>query len=279
VDILLLKIKNVVELGVLFFPLVIALYISSRTLKFDDLSTEGSFGIGGALTAVALSHNYSCFLALGTSILAGMIVGIYTSYLYCRLGIKPLMSGLIVTTGLFSIILKVAGASLHCGTQRTFFALIPQHKYTFLLALVSFLFYAVRWFLKTKIGFLLRAVGDNPYMLTTMGKNPDNFILLGLALSNGLTALCGSLFVQYTGFFSLWTQVGILIIGLVSLMLGEVFTKRFTFALILGPILYQSTLALTFACDFDQTWNKLFTALLIVGILALKKNTTQVSHA
>lgn len=278
-DVLLLKIKNIVELGLLFFPLVISLYISSRILHFDDLSIEGSFGLGGALTALLIHHNYNGILALIVSTIAGMLVGSITSFLHCRLAIKPLMSGLIVTTGLFSIILKLAGASLHCGIKNSIFSTAVSSKYLVIIPIVFFLFYITQYFLKTKIGFLLKAVGDNPAMLVTLGKNPHHFVTLGLVLSNGLTALCGSLFIQYTGFFSLWSQVGILIIGMVSLMLGEAFTHRFALPLIIGPLLYQASLALTFACNFDQTWNKLFTASLIIFILLLQRHYKRVAHA
>lgn len=278
-DVLLLKIKSIVELGLLFFPLVISLYISSRILHFDDLSIEGSFGLGGALTALLLSNHYNGFIALIVSILGGMFVGAITAFLHCRLSVKALMSGLIVTTGLFSVILKLAGASLHCGTKETIFQLMPFHKYYMLLIIVALLFYTTRWLLHTRVGFLLKAVGDNPSMLITLEKNPHHFITLGLVISNALTALCGSLFIQYTGFFSLWSQVGILIIGMVSLMLGEAFTDRFSLPLLLGPIFYQATLALTFACNFDQAWNKLFTAVLIIGILLLQRHYKRVAHA
>ncbi len=278
-DVLLLKIKSIVELGLLFFPLVISLYVSSRILHFDDLSIEGSFGLGGALTALLLSYNYSGYSAILISIIGGMCVGSATSFLHCRLGVKPLMSGLIVTTGLFSIILKLAGASLHCGTRNTLFNWCISHKYVVLLIFISVLFYSARWFLQTKTGFLLKAVGNNASMLITLEKNPHHFITLGLILSNALTAISGSLFIQYTGFFSLWSQVGILIIGMVSLMLGEAFTHKFSLPLVLGPILYQASLSLTFACNFDQAWNKLFTAALIIGILLLQRPYKRVTHA
>lgn len=278
-DVLLLKIKNIVELGLLFFPLVISLYISSRILHFDDLSIEGSFGLGGALTAILLTHQYSGYFALIVSIIGGICVGAITSFLHCRLDVKPLMSGLIVTTGLFSIILKLAGAAIHCGTKNTIFSSCLSYKYSLLIILVGILFYAMRWFLQTQLGFLLKAVGSNPSLLITLGKNPHHFITLGLILSNALTGICGSLFIQYIGFFSLWSQVGILIIGMVSLMLGETFTHGFSIPLILGPIAYQAILGLTFACNFDQSWNKLFTAVLIIGILILQRHYRRVAHA
>lgn len=278
-DVLLVKIKNIVELGLLFFPLVISLYISSRVLHFDDLSIEGSFGLGGAVTALLLSCQYTGYFGLVVSIFSGMCVGALTSFLYCRLGVKSLMSGLIITTGLFSIILKLAGASLHCGTRNTLFNWCLQHKYAILLPIIGIIFFCIQWLLKTQVGFLLKAVGNNPSVLVTLEKNPHHFITLGLVLSNALTALSGSLFIQYTGFFSLWSQVGILIIGMVSLMLGEAFTHKFSITLLIGSILYQTSLALTFACNFDQTWNKLFTAGLIIGILLLQRHYKQVAHA
>jgi putative ABC transport system permease protein len=134
------------------------------------------------------------------------------------------------------------------------------------------LFYLLTLLLKSEIGFLLHAVGDNPQMLTNVGKSVHFYVILGLVLSNTLAALSGSLFVQYVGYFSIWSSVGILIIGLAGMMLAQAISTEFGLALLAGSIIYQAIIALTFELQLDQDWNRLITALLIVLMILLKQS-------
>jgi putative ABC transport system permease protein len=127
------------------------------------------------------------------------------------------------------------------------------------------------WALNTEAGFILRTVGANPIVLTTLGKSRNAIKVMGLVLANALNALTGSLFVQYVGYFSIWSNVGILIMALASLMLGEALTKKQGLNALLGSIIYQAIIALTFELNLDQDWNKLVTALLIIALLALQR--------
>lgn len=275
-----LIIQGIIERGLIFSVSVMSIYLTSRIIKFDDLSLEGSFGLGGALTALLLvQYNVSCMLTMLIVIVAGALAGLVTALLHTQLKLNNLISGIVVTTALFSINLKIAGSNMILKNASTLFELIPinaiaRMKIILLLPLVSGLLLFLRWFLSTECGFLFTAVGDNRQMLTNLGKNPKLYTIATLMLANALTAFSGSLFVQYIGYFSIWSSVGILIIALAGLILSETVAKGFGFNLLIGAILYQAIIAATFEFNVDPEWNKLITALLIIIMIALKRHTS-----
>jgi putative ABC transport system permease protein len=183
----------------------------------------------------------------------------------------------VVTTGLFSITLKIAGSNMSLAGKSTIFnqglpaCLMPYQSLMVLIAISFSIFYAIDWLLTTEIGFLLRAVGDSPQMLTNVGKSVDLYIIVGLCISNMFAALSGALFVQYTGYFSIWSNVGVLIIGLAGMILAQTFSSSFGPTLLLGSIAYQIIIALTFEMQLNQDWNKLITALLIVLLIVINQ--------
>ena len=267
--------QGIVERGLIFSIIVAAVYISSRLINFDNLAVEGAFGIGGALTALLMNKGIDPWLALIAATVAGALSGIITGLINTTLKVNNLISGIVVTTGLFSVMLKTAGSNMTLNGKPTVFNSIPAlfeayDKLILLALLCCALITCIMKFLKTEIGFLLHAVGDTPQMLTNVGKSIDAYIIAGLALSNALAALSGALFVQYTGYFSIWSGVGVLIIGLAGMILANLFSNVFNFALIGGAIAYQAIIALTFELQIDQDWNKLITALLIVLLIAGK---------
>jgi putative tryptophan/tyrosine transport system permease protein len=271
-----LIIQGIIERGLIFSITVMAIYITSRIIRFDDLSVEGSFGLGGALMALLLTQNISWAIALPIVIVAGALAGLMTGLLHTKLHLNNLISGVVVTTALFSINLKIAGSNMIVNNKATLFDLLPgigNMKIVVLLPFVCGLLLLVRWFLHTECGYLLHAVGDNPQMLTNLGKNADTYTIASLMLANGLTALAGAIFVQYVGYFSIWSGVGILIIALAGLILSETVGQQFSFNLLIGAILYQAIIAATFEFNVDPEWNKLITALLIIGMLTIKKHS------
>ncbi len=267
--------QGIVERGLIFFPVVLAMYIASYTIRFDDLSVEGSFGLGGSLTALLLTASCNGWLAAACALISGCAVGLVTGFLHTKLRLNTLISGLVVTTALFSVILKLSGPHLTFNDKTSLFTSLSwAHDYKYLVFLIPcclLLLYAAHWFLQTQVGLLMRALGDNPQALTTIGKSVHLYQVLALSITNGLTALSGSLFVQYVGFFSIWSQVGILIIGLASLMLAQAIQKGFGIHLLFGGIIYQSLIATIFELNLDQDWNKFFTALLIVLLIVIKQ--------
>lgn len=269
--------QGIIERGLIFGLVVAGVYLASRIISFDNLSVEGAFGLGGALTAQAIILGINPWIALIGASLIGALSGMATGLLYTKLNLNNLISGIVVTTAAFSITLKIAGSNASLAGKNTIFlamptALMPYHALVLLAIMCAALFYLISWFLNTEIGFLLRAVGDNPQMLTNVGKSMHGYIVGGLMLSNTLAALSGALFVQYAGYFSIWASVGILIMGLAGLIMAEAVSNRFGLVLILGSILYQTIIALTFEFQLDQDWNKLVTALLIVLLIVIKNN-------
>lgn len=272
--------QAILERGLIFGLVAISVYLSSRLIKFDNLSIEGAFGLGSALNALLTVYNFNPFNCLLGSLLAGAISGIITGLLNTKLKLNHLISGIIVTTGLFSITLKLAGSNLTVANKPTIFNLMPTFLNSYqtlglLLILSLILVNLINQFLKTEIGFLLQTVGDAPQMITNIGKSANNYILLGLALSNSFAALSGALFVQYTGYFSIWTNVGILIIGLASMIIAQTISSKFGLSLIIGSIAYQAIIAMTFELQLDQSWNKLLTAILIILLILFKQYLDQ----
>lgn len=275
--------SGIIERGLIFGLVVCAVYLSSRLIRFDDLSVEGSFGLGGAMAALWLSHDVSPFIATFFAIVAGGIAGTVTGILHTKLGLNNLVSGIVVSTALFSVNLKLAGANAALGTHRTLFDFVPASLINFkfliiLVPLVIGIIYLVSWILGTQVGFLLKAVGSNPRLLTNLGKSSNAFITLALTLANALTALSGALFVQYVGYFSIWAGLGMLIMSLIGLIIAEMISTACGPVLIIGAIAYQTILALTFELNIDQDWNKLVTALLIIVLFALQRTSPRLKR-
>ncbi len=274
---LLHMIQGVIERGLVFSIIVASVYIASRLITFDNLAVEGAFGLGGALTAYLMFHGYHPWASLAGAIMIGALSGVITGVLHTKLKLNKLMSGIVVTTGLFSITLKIAGSNMALGNKATVFSCIPTvlapYQAFIVLAILSlFLFAMISWFLKTEVGYLLRAAGDTPQMLANLGKSVDFYIIMGLMISNMLAALSGALFVQYSGYFSIWASVGVLIIGLAGMILAQTLNRSFGWSLVVGSIAYQAILALTFELQLDQNWNKLITAVLIVLLIVINQS-------
>ncbi len=269
--------QGIIERGLIYSLVVIAVYLTSRIIKFDDLTVEGSFGIGGALAAFCLLFHLHPMVALPIIMGAGALSGFATGMLHAKLNINNLISGIVVTTGLFSITLAIAGSNASIIGMATLFDLLPLPAslvtYKFLVVLIALNIIAVssmRWLLNTEAGFLIQAVGDNPQMLTNLGKNIKAYKVTALVLANTLTALAGGLFVQYVGYFSIWGNVGILVSALAGLILAEILSTALDSSLIIGSIMYQAIIAMTFELQVPQEWNKLITAGLIVALLIIK---------
>lgn len=269
--------RGIIERGLIFGIIVAGVYLASRLIKFDNLAVEGAFGLGGGLTAYLITHHIHPIVSLVAAACIGALSGIATGLLNTRLKLNNLISGIVITAAAFSITLKIAGSNLTVGGMPTIFTLMPTDLAAYgtfltLLLLCTALFYCITLLLKSEIGFLLHAVGDNPQMLTNVGKNVHFYIILGLVLSNTLAAISGSLFVQYAGYFSIWSSVGILIIGLAGMMLAQAINAEFGLALLVGSIIYQAIIAVTFELQVDQDWNRLITASLIVLMIILKQS-------
>lgn len=266
---------GIIERGMIFGWIVGAIHLSSRIIRFDNLSIEGAFGIGGACCALMVNHGLSSWAALGIAACAGAVSGTITGALATKLNINKLISGIVVTTGLFSITLKIAGANMSINTTKTVLASLPilpeLSSLLMLTALACTLIYAIQWFLATELGLLIYTAGHAPQFVTSIGKPVSAYIITALALSNTLAAVSGALFVLHSGYFSIWTNIGTLVIGLAGMILAHAYTTQWGFTLLLGSIAYQTIMTATFEFDLSPEWNKLLSAVLIVILIATQQ--------
>lgn len=265
---------GILERGFIGSFVVMAIYLASRVMKFDDFSIEGTFGLGGAVVAWAILHNTDPWLALIFGIISGGISGFITGILHTKLGLNKLISGIVVTTMLFSISINIGSANVGLGNAKTIFTFAQNFSFgtliilTILSFLVSFFFI---WYMKTENGFILRSTGINEQFVTSLGKSVPFYITLSLIIANSLSALAGGVFVQYSGFFSAFGNVGTLIAALAGCMIAELVAGNMFLMAILGSIIYQLIIAITIELQVEPSWQKLITGLLIVVILVVKK--------
>lgn len=265
---------SILHQGLIFSLVSVAVYFTSRVINKDDLTVEGSFGFGGAITAVLLAHGVSSIVVLLLATLFGSLIGASTGVLYARLKMNHLMAGLVTTTGCFSLSLGLASANKIIAAKTTIFALLPwfsaQVTETLILAIIAVgSIVLARLFLKSEMGLILRATGDNPHLLVHFAKSADRYYVLGFAIANALTALAGSLFVQWSGFFSITGNIGTLVTGLASLMLAELFSKKLSLSIIFSAILYQSIFVFTLMLKIPPVFNNLTKASLMVILVVI----------
>jgi putative ABC transport system permease protein len=265
---------GVVERGLIYTLIVCGIYVTSRIIRFDDLSVEGSVGLGGAVTAACLANGINSWLSLGAVIVAGTGTGLATGLLHTRLGLNNLISGIIVSTALFSVCLKIGSSTTVLPADSSLFACVP-YSLMLLLPISCTIICTLVWLLKTDVGFLLRAVGENPRMLQNLGKSVDKYKIIGLVIANVFNALGGAFLAHYMGYFSIWSNVGILVIGLTSLIIAELMNKKCGVNLMIGAVVYQGIIATTFELNIDQDWNKCITAVLLVILLAVHKKVSK----
>ncbi len=261
--------------GLIYSLVVMGVYFSSRVIKFDDLTTEGSFGCGGAITAVLITSGFFPWIALPIAMTGGALAGMATGFLHTKLKMNNLISGLVITTALFSICLKLAKSNLALPDNQSIFAIVhhnPPLSLSILGLIVGLIFVGLKILLSSEAGLLLKALGSNPQMLVSLGKNVDGYKILGLVVANSLTALAGALFVQWNGYFSITGNIGTLVIGLAGLILAEMIRPKFGLGLILGSILYQAIFTVTIEFEFEPMWNNLIKAVLIVILIQIKPN-------
>lgn len=258
----------VIMQGLIYSFVVMGVYISSRVIRFDDLTTEGSFGLGGAITAMLALSGINPWPALMIAMAGGASAGVLTGLLHTKLNMNKLISGLVVTTALFSICLKIAGSNAALPVGASIFpdrgASIPLNAVLLLAILAGICYWGIKRLLLSEVGLLLKTVGSNSQMLVSLGKSVAGYKIFGLALGNSLTALAGALFVQWNGYFSITGNVGTLVIGLAGLILATMIKPKFSYGLILGAILYQAIFALTIEFQLEPAWNNLIKAVLIV---------------
>lgn len=265
---------GIFERGFIGAFVVMSIYLASRIMKFDDFSIEGTFGLGGAVVAWSIVHNMNPVLALVLGCCCGALAGMVTGLLHTKLGFNKLIAGIVVTTMLFSISMNVGTTNTALGDHVTIFTFLQDFqfgKFILLGALSILVGLFFIWYMKTENGFILRSTGINEQFVTSLGKSVPFYIILSLMIANGLSAFSGGLFVQYSGFFSAFGNVGILISALAGCMIAELFKWNMFLVSILGSIIYQFIIAMTIQLQVATSWQRLITGLLVIFILFLKK--------
>lgn len=277
---------GVLKEGLIYSIISLGVYITYKILDFPDMTVDGSFPLGMSITAVLLINNVNPFLALLISILVGAVSGIITGLLHVKLGIRDLLSGIIVMTGLYSINLRIAGRpNLPIfGRQSIFvnhffndlFNNPDKNNITLIVLLIIVIYTKIVLdnYLKTKSGYLLRSVGDNPTIVTSLAKDKGNVKIIGLAIANGLAAFAGSIYAQDRGFFEISAGTGTLVIAVANVIIGLQILKRIKFintttAVILGAIIYRACISIALSFGLDPKDMKLITAFLLLIILTL----------
>ncbi|MHC1786089.1 MAG: ABC transporter permease [Christensenellales bacterium] len=274
-----------VSLGLLWAVMTIGVYITYAILGFADMTVEGTITLGAAVSAQVISSGASPFLGMALSLLAGLAAGLITGLLHTKLKIPALLSGILTMIALFSINLRVMGKAnislLRMGTIYTpvtsFFSVSKTLSVIIFGGLMcAGIIALLYWFFGTEIGSAIRATGNNPRMVRAQGIHTDTTIILGLMLSNALVALAGSMIGQAQNYADLQMGTGAIVIGLASLIIGEVlFGKRNFFmrllSMVLGAITYRIIIALVLKLGMPSDDLKLFTALTVILALSLPR--------
>lgn len=275
---------GVIEEGLIYAIMALGLYITYKILDFPDLSVDGTFPMGAAVTAMLILKGVHPALTLLLSFAAGLLAGCITGLIHVKLKVRDLLSGIIMMTALYSINLRIAGkANLPIFSKQTIFentfleAAVPEALDPYLVCIILFVIVLLckillDLFLKTRAGYLLRAVGDNEVLVTSLAKDKGMVKILGLALANGFVALAGCVYCQQKGFFEVSTGTGTMVIGLASVIIGTKLLKRFhgvkaTTAVIFGSIVYKACVSLAIALGMAASDLKLITAVLFLIIL------------
>ncbi len=271
-----------VALGLLWASMTIGVYITYRLLDIADLTVEGSITLGAAVSASMIAGGAGPLVATVCAFLAGLGAGLVTGLLHTKLRIPALLSGILTMIALYSVNLRVLGKAnislLRMDTVYTPLEALGLEKnvavailgFACVMAIIMLLY----WFFGTELGNAIRATGNNPNMVRAQGINTDTMKILGLVISNGLVALSGALIAQSQNFADVQMGTGSIVIGLASLIIGEVLFGRRNFfsrlfSLILGAVTYRVIIALVLKLGMPTNDLKLFTAITVALALSL----------
>ena len=281
---ILLAIQGAASQGVLWGIMALGLYITFKVLDFADLTVDGSFALGGAVSAVLLVNGWNPFLSLLIAFLAGGISGVVTGLLHTKLEIPGILAGILTMIALYSINIRIMGQAntpllgvdtimvkleILLGIDRTMSSLITGIVFSVVIIIVLY------WFFGTELGSVIRATGNNERMVRAQGVNTDNMKIVGLMLSNALVALSGAMVAQSQGYGDVGMGTGTIVIGLASIIIGEViFGVRFSFwyrlmSVVFGSIIYRIIIAVVLQLGLKSTDLKLLTAIIVALALAL----------
>ncbi|MDO5511557.1 ABC transporter permease [Corynebacterium sp.] len=273
-----------VEVGLIYGVMALGVFLTFRVLNFPDLTVDGSFTTGAATAAVGILNGWPPLLATLAGFLTGFLAGVITGLLHTKGRIDGLLAGILTMIALWSINLRImGGANIPMLRQETVFTPLREGGLLgtwvgagILLGVVALLGLVVVWFLTTDLGLSIRATGDNGPMITSFGVSTDYTKTLTLALSNGFVGMCGALVGQYQGFADISMGIGLILVGLASVIMGQaIFGQRFLWvavlAVVVGAVLYRIIIFLALQVGLDPNDMKLITALLVIVALLVPR--------
>ena len=272
--------------GFIYALLSYGVYITYKILDFPDLTVDGSFPLGAAVTAIMLVKGVNPFVTLLAALFIGAVAGFVTGFIQVKLGVRDLLAGIITMTALFSINLQIAGSNLAIERSiDTIFTSGPimaimgnssliYRKFVVALILAVVVKLILDWYLKTKSGLLLRAVGDNATLVTTLAKDKGNVKLLGLVIANALVALSGAVVCQEQRAFSSTMGTGQVVFGLAAVIIGTTLFRKLSFvkattAVLVGSVFYKACIQVAISLGLPANLLKLATAVLFLVVLVL----------
>ena len=277
---------STVSQGLLWAIMALGVFLTFRVLDIADLSVEGTFPLGAAVAATLIDAGHSVWFAMLIALIAGCIGGTVTALLTTKLKIPALLSGILTMIGLYSVNLMIMGkANVPLLRAETVFTLtenlfgVSSVVATLIVGLVATVIVGaiMYWFFGTVLGTAIRATGCNPQMARAQGINTNVMVILGLLISNGLVALSGALVAQSNGFADVGMGTGTIVIGLASVIIGEVLFgtrsfKNWLISVVLGSVVYRAVIAIVLELGMPPNDLKLFTAVLVAIALSLIKN-------
>ena len=265
-----------IEQSLIFAIMVLGVYISFRILNFPDMTVDGTFPLGAAISAKLLTLGVNPYLTLLVALVAGAVAGAVTGLIHVKLKVKDLLAGILVMTALYSVNLRVMGKSnIPLFEEDNIF----NTEYSMMITIVVLILiskFVLDYLLKTKFGFALKALGDNENLIVSLGLNEEKYKIYGLMIANAFVAFSGAVLAQYQGFADVGMGTGIIVIGLASIIIGDtLFGKRRRLAgttiVIIGSILYRGVIAVTLSMGMDASDLKLITSIIVIVILWIQK--------
>ena len=274
---------STVSQGLLWAIMALGVFLTFRVLDIADLSVEGTFPLGAAVAATLIDAGHSVWFAMLIALIAGCIGGTVTALLTTKLKIPALLSGILTMIGLYSVNFMIMGkANVPLLRAETVFTLtenlfgVSSVVATLIVGLVATVIVGaiMYWFFGTVLGTAIRATGCNPQMARAQGINTNVMVILGLLISNGLVALSGALVAQSNGFADVGMGTGTIVIGLASVIIGEVLFgtrsfKNWLISVVLGSVVYRAVIAIVLELGMPPNDLKLFTAVLVAIALSL----------
>ncbi len=268
---------GVLEQGLIFAIGALGVYITYTILDFPDLSVDGTFSLGAAITGALIINGMDPFMTLIMAFIGGAIGGLVTGILHVKYKITNLLSGILVMIGLYSINLRIMGkANIPMFNMKNIF-ISNVSKLIVLGVIVLFVKLLLDYLFKTKFGFILKATGDNDTLVTSLGVNKGTIKIAGLMISNGLVALSGAIMAQHQGFSDITMGTGFIVIALASIILGQSVFRRVrilkgTTVVIIGAFFYKLSVGFAIYLGFPPTDLKLITSIIVVIAIIMNNN-------